>query len=622
MESRIRLDMITVTQEGSLYIIRFPYNPEIIQLVKNVPGRLWNAEKKYWTIPKDRLGFLFSQLKNTPYEGDIKVYSSENLGENDTLDKTLVIPEVDISKVKTYVQKGSKLFPHQLDFLKYAIDRQNRGLYSGFLLADQMGAGKTIETMNLALYNKQKHKIKHCLIIVCVNSAKYNWVEDIKKHTNQEYTPYVLGTRLKKDGTIRLDTGSAEKLEDLKTCKMYGKKDGEKLPFFIVMNIEAIRMKRDRHYLIREQLTKLIDKGYIGMIAIDECHTNLSPQSQQGKQMLKLKKDIKAKIEWLPMTGTPIVNKPLDVFLPLKLVDGHTYNSFYAWQQEFCVFGGFGGYEVISYKNIPKLKQMLQANMIRRLKDDILDLPPKIRTIEYVENCEYQQKLYKDIVTDMALHRDEIISSLNPMAKFMRLRQVSGNPELVDTSLKIDKNYLSKNAKMTRLLELVDALLSDEECKAKVVIFSNWVQSLQTIYQFLSKKYKVCCYLGTMDSQDREKHKEAFITHSEYRIMLGTIGALGTSHTLTCASNVIFYDEPWNLATLEQAEDRLHRVGAKGTVSVYSLIAKGTVDEKVHDIIIEKGDISKFIVDDKLDLRSKPELFDLLLGNDAQGIHK
>lgn len=610
--------MITVVQENNIYIIRFPYNPEIIQLVKNVPGRAWNAEKKYWTIPIDRLGFLINQLKGTPYEGDIKIYTNEQIGENDTLDATVVIPDVDISKVKFAVAKGSEFFPHQKDFMKYAIDRQKRGLTSGFILADQPGLGKTMQTMNLALYNRKYNKLKHCLVICCVNSAKFNWVADIEKHTNGAEHPYILGSRLKKDGSLRLDTGSAEKLEDLKLGRMYGKKDGDKLPFFIIMNIEAIRMKRDRHYLIRERLTELINKGYIGMIALDEIHQNASATSQQGKQLLKLKKDITAKVEWIPMTGTPIVNKPVDVFLPLKLVDGHAFKSFYEWQQNFCVFGGFGGYEVIAYKNIPKLKQMLQANMIRRLKDDVLDLPPKIRTIEYVENCEYQQKLYKDIVTDMALHRDEIISSPNPMAKFMRLRQVSGNPELVDTSLKIDKNYLTKNAKMVRLLELVDSLLSDETGKSKVVIFSNWVQSLQTIYQFLSKKYKVCCYLGTMDQQDREKHKQAFINRPEYRIMLGTVGALGTSHTLTCASNVIFYDEPWNLAALEQAEDRLHRVGAKGTISVYSLIAKGTVDEKVHNMIIEKGDISKFIVDNKLDLRSKPELFDLLLGSDTK----
>lgn len=372
-------------------------------------------------------------------------------------------------------------------------------------------------------------------------------------------------------------------------------------------------------------MAKLISKKYISNIndyvydievadnhnyfAEDVLVHNCSPSSKQGRQVLKLKKDCTARVEWLPMTGTPVVNKPTDVFTPLKLIDGHTYNSYPAWCQHFCVYGNFG--DITGYKNIPELKQMLQGNMIRRLKSQVMDLPPKLHTIEYVQNTTYQDKLYKQVLLNIQSNREEILASANPLVKMLKLRQVNGSPELVDESLVIDKSYLSKNSKMTRLLDLVSEIISNGE---KVVIFSNWVESLRTIYRFLAKDYKVCCYTGTMKQEDRENQKKLFIEDSSYPILMGTVGALGVSHTLTVANNVIFYDLPWNPATLEQAEDRCHRAGTTSTVNIYSIITKDTVDERVYKLIQDKDGISKFIVDNQLSFKQHPELFDILFG--------
>ena len=381
-------------------------------------------------------------------------------------------------------------------------------------------------------------------------------------------------------------------------------------------------------------MAKLISKeiikptsSYVYDIEIENTHNyvvdgvvvhNCSPTSKQGKQLLKLKKDITAHVEWIPMTGTPIVNKAVDVFLPLKLVDGHAFKSYYAWCENFCVYGGFGGYQVIAYKNTPQLKQMLQSNMLRRLKSQVLDLPPKTRIIEYVENTPYQAKLYDKVVQNMISHKDEILSMVNPMVKFLKLRQVNGNPELVDDTLSINGSYLSKNSKMTRLLDIVSAIISNGE---KVVIFSNWVESLRTVYRFLAKDYKVCCYTGTMKSDERERQKQEFINNPECKIMMGTVGALGTSHTLTVANNVIFYDLPWNPATVEQAEDRCHRTGTTQTVNVHYIITKNSVDEKVYDIIMNKDGISKYIVDNELSIKDNPQLFEFLLGYEQKSKH-
>lgn len=268
--------MITVVQSGDVYVVRFPFDRNIIAIVKNVPGRQWDPNHKYWTIPLDRLGFLIAQFRGSQYEEMVQVYSDEHINQNATVDANpkTSIPNIDISKLHMYVEDGKYVFEHQKDFMRYAIDRQRRGLYSGFILADQQGCGKTLEGLNLALYNKKYNKLKHCLIIACVNSAKYNWIDDIEKHTNGEYVPYLLGTRLKRDGTISPYSGSVEKLEDLKCGHMYGKKDAPPLPFFLVMNIEPFHYRKDRRYLIRERLTTLLNNGYIGMVIIDEVHRN------------------------------------------------------------------------------------------------------------------------------------------------------------------------------------------------------------------------------------------------------------------------------------------------------------------------------------------------------------
>ena len=602
--------MILVKQQGNLYNIQFKYNQQVIELIKAVPGRRWVPEDKMWTIPADKLGFLIAQFKATPFESELKIVSQEQLNENATVEGVKDIPDWDLSDVNLYVEEGHQLFSHQIDTMKYYLWRIHNGYNSGFLLADEPGAGKTLQIMNIAMWKKEHRNSKHCLIIVCVNSAKYNWVEDIQKHTNGREHPYIIGSRIRRNGTINCSGSGKDKIKDLITGKMYGKEDGDPLPYFLVMNIESLRTKIGKTKVVTNEIIRMINDNEIDSIAIDEVHKNASPSSIQGQQLNAIKKKAKKQIEWFPLTGTPITSKPTDVFTPLGLIGGHTVTSFWEWCHMFCVYGGFGGKEIVGYKNIPYLKTLLQPNMLRRLKKDILDLPPKVYHVEYVENTPYQQKLYEQVSEELKQEKDNILKSFNPMTRFLRLRQVNGSPELVDSSLVVDKSYLSHNAKFQRALELIDEIVESGE---KVVVFSNWVEPLRTFYRFISPKYKVCCYTGTMPSDEREKHKSVFINNPNYPIMIGTFGALGTSHTLTVASNIIFLDECWNPSDQTQAEDRLVRPGQNNTVNIYSIITKDTVDDVVHNILSKKDSVAKFIVDDELDLQKNPDLFDMLV---------
>ena len=613
--------MINIVQNEDKYEISFRYDPYVIDIVKSVPGRRWNPDRKLWTISRDKLGWLLSRFEGTIYESNLNIQSNESLNVNRSIDVTSEIPEVDISDVPFYVKEGATPYPHQLDFMKWAIDRQRRGNMKGFLLADEQGLAKSAESMNLALYNRANNNFKHCLIICCINGSKFNWKNDIADHTRGAEVPYILGTRIKRDGSLRQDTSSKDKYDDLSTWKKFGK--DEDLPYFLILNIEALRYKVGKGYPIADVIIERIKSGDINTIIIDEIHKNASPSSMQGKQLLRIKKQTLDKCMWIPISGTPITKKPTDAFTPLRLVEGHSFTSYWKWCQEFCVYGGYGDYEIIGYKNIPKLKKMLEHNMIRRLKADVIkDMPPKIRYTEYVINTPYQEKLYKKVAGEVRSQKDEILRQLNPMTQFLRLRQVNGSPELVDPELNIDnvvwttpssvQSYLSKNAKLQRLAELLEEI---HERGEKVIIFSNWVEPLRTLYKFIRVKYKVCAYVGTMDPEERDRQKHIFQTNPEYTVMIGTIGAMGTTHTLTAATNVIFFDDPWNPSDKEQAEDRAHRIGTQYPVNIYTIVTVNTVDEKVQDILYTKQGISKYIVDNKLDLRNNPQLFDLLLSD-------
>ena len=603
--------MIIAKKIEDEYQIRFKYDPEIVDIIKSVPTRKWHSEEKYWSINSDKIGFLVHTLKGTIFENDLKIQSDENIGINSSIDISDKIPDIDISNYHFCVANGSTPYKHQIDTLKYAVDRYNKGITSGFLLCDEPGEGKTLSTINVALYNKQFRGYKHCLIICCVNTSKYNWYDDIIKHTNGKEKPYILGTRLRRNGTERYDTGSKEKLQDLVSAHMYGNEEYPELPYFLILNIEALRFKQKKLYPITEEIIRWINEGNLQMICIDEIHHNASPSSQQGKQLLRIKTRTGSKVEYIPITGTPIINKPTDLFIPLRLIDAHTSNSYWIWRQTYCIFGGYGGHEIIAYKNIPQLKDTLQHHMLRRLRKDTLDLPPKQQLTVYVENSPIQQKLYEKIRLGLLDNRQSIISSLNPMTEILKLRQVNGSPEIIDTTIRIDPTYINKNAKLKAVFDILSEIFERDE---KVVIYSNWITPLRTLYRFTATKYKVVAYVGTMPTEQREKSKKQFIEDPNTKIILGTIGALGTSHTLTVAKNIIFLDEPWTAADKHQAEDRIYRIGTSDSVRIYTIITKDTVDERVHNILYTKQGISEFITDN-IDIHNNPELFDLLLAN-------
>ena len=325
------------------------------------------------------------------------------------------------------------------------------------------------------------------------------------------------------------------------------------------------------------------------MIAADECHKMKNPSSQQGKAFLKLRAET-----MIAMTGTPLMNTPLDLYGVLKWL-GVESHSFYKFKQYYAIMGGFGGYDVIGYKHLDELQSDLDSVMLRRLKDEVLDLPDKTYVDEIVEMLPKQAVIYKEVLSDIKSNIDMIEVAPNPLAEMIRLRQATGYTGILSSEIQC-------SAKLDRMCEIVEECISENR---KVVIFSNWTSITDEAYVRLSEICDGVVITGQTADTERQRNVDKFQTDSNCKFMLGSIGALGVGVTLTEADTVILLDEPWNRASREQAIDRCHRIGQNKNVTVYTLMCKGTIDERIHDIVESKGQMSDELVDGKTPVDKK-----------------
>ena len=233
---------------------------------------------------------------------------------------------------------------------------------------------------------------------------------------------------------------------------------------------------------------------------------------------------------------------------------------------------------------MPELRERVDDVMLRRLKKDVLDLPEKTYTTEYVEMGTAQRRLYDEVHEALKDNIDKIVVSANPLAQLIRLRQATGFPGILSSTI-------SDSAKLDRLEELVADVAEDGK---KCIVFSNWSDITDEVMLRL-KKYNPAVITG--DTKDRETEKDKFMNNPACKVIVGTIGAMGTGLTLTAASTVIFLDSPWNRANKEQAEDRAHRIGTTENVNIITLVTKDTIDERIEELVYKKGKMADLLVD-------------------------
>ena len=555
--------------------VSFEYDSNLVSIIKSMGTRVYIPDKKTWEIPESAVPMLMSRLRDY----DVLLRGEMH---HETPESHARLPAGFVFTTKPY--------KHQMEGVIYGLEHES------FLLGDDQGLGKTKEIIDIAMCRKQTDGLKHCLIICGINGNKYNWADEVKIHSRED--SWILGTRFTKRPPIKMIEGSTkDKMEDLNNIPHQ---------FFWITNIETLRggsfkekqgKRTVTRFPIAEKIQELCDRGIIGMIAFDEAHKAKNPDSQQGKALLS----IDCKGPKIPMSGTFVLNNPLDLYLPLKWAGFETH-SFYAYKQHYCTMGGFGGKEIVGYKNLDELRSMVSKVMLRRVKGDVLDLPPKVHTIEWVDAYPEQKSLYKDVRDQVRDNIDKVKVHPDPLSEMLRLRQVTGYPGILSSTV-------TKSAKMDRMEELVE---EEVLVGGKAIIFSNWSEMTNVIRNKL-KKYNPAYITGEVGSVQRMEEKDRFQNDPDCKVMIGTIGALGTGFTLTAAQLVIFVDEPWNRGIKDQAEDRAHRIGTRGTVRIVTILTRDTVDEGVYNLVQKKGKMADLLVDGKVDGKNVDNVLSYLL---------
>lgn len=540
--------------------VSFDYNPDIVSFIKQMGTRVYNPENHTWEIPINSIISLCNKFEDE----EIKI---------DGIYEDLHKQKFNVDIPKDFKFK-TKPFNHQIDGVRFGLNKKK------FLLCDDQGLGKTKQIIDFVGCLEKTDTINKVLIVCGVNSLKYNWQSEISIHSDEK--GWVLGTRFRKRTGKAYEGSTKDKLEDL-----------DNLPNcrYIITNIETLRAgakktsKTKYHFPLANKLAELCKKGIISVIAFDECHKSKDPTSLQSRGMSLISSKY-----MVAMSGTPLMNNPLDLYFPLHWL-GYENHSFYQFKTHYCNLGGYGGSDVVGYKNLEEIRALMDEVMIRRLKTEVLDLPEKIRKIEYVDMTTKQNQIYKEVYNGVMSNLQKIKFSNNPLSMMIRLRQATGWTGIIS-------NTVQESAKMERMTELVQEIVASGQ---KAIIFSNW-ESMTEVAKEKLKSYNPTYITGATKADERMKEVERFQTDDKCKVIIGTIGAMGTGLTLTAAQNVIFLDSPWNMALKAQAEDRAHRIGTKGTVSVITLCCRDTIDERIEELVEKKGQIADALVDGKISI--------------------
>lgn len=439
----------------------------------------------------------------------------------------------------------------------------------GGILADEMGLGKTLQAISLLLNLKEEGKAGVSLI-VCPASLVYNWEEELHR-----FAPSLL---------VRTITGNQEERADLL----------EKTEADVLVTSYDL-LKRDIvHYEKKSFLVEIIDEAqYI------KNHATAAAKSV---------KVIQSRLRFA-LTGTPVENRLSELWSIFDyLMPGFLY-GYEVFRRE---------YENPIVKNedeekMQRLQQLTGPFILRRRKEDVLkDLPEKLEEVRYVRLEKKQQQIYDGQVVKLkrqiGAQSDQEFNQnrLQVLAELTRLRQICCDPSLCF------EKYDGETAKTQACMDLIRGAIDGGH---RMLVFSQFTSMLEILEKYL-KKEEIEYYLLT-GSTTKEQRRELVKQFNEgtVPVFLISLKAGGVGLNLTGADIVIHYDPWWNLAAQNQATDRAHRIGQTRKVTVYKLIAKDTIEEKILKLQEKKKQLAEQILSGdgaQLASLSKEELLEIL----------
>jgi SWI/SNF-related matrix-associated actin-dependent regulator 1 of chromatin subfamily A len=401
-----------------------------------------------------------------------------------------------------------------------------------------MGLGKTTSTIIAALEAGAKK-----ILIICPASLKINWEREFWLYSNKK-TFVCDGKNFSEDAEI------------------------------LIMNYDIIKNFHDP----KDKTNSKIFNSNIDLVIIDEAHYIQNVQAQRTKLINDLVKNVERL--WL-LTGTPMTSRPINYFNLLSLVDSPVAKNWMAYVVRYCSgyqfkVGPRKVWNVMGASHLEELRDRTSATVLRRLKEDVLDLPDKIITPVYLR---LKSKVYEELMGDyFNWYEKNPDESKNLSLQFTKLTQV--------------RQVLAEE-KTSHTIELAENIIEQGK---KVIIFCNFTKSLETICEHFGKA--AVRLDGSMSKIQRQDSVDRFQEDEKVKVFVGNIKAAGVGITLTAAEAVIMNDLSFLPSDHSQSEDRAYRYGQKNNVLVYYPIFENTIEGIIYDILNAKKKIIGTVMGD------------------------
>lgn len=472
--------------------------------------------------------------KDTAYHIWGKYFESEQVYDF-WIPKVALIKDNKVKDVVIDYKKYSHRPPleHQKEAIKSLVENKK------FILADDMGLGKTTSTIIAALETGAKK-----ILIICPASLKINWQREIENYSDQP-TSIIEGKKWE-DGT------------------------------FIIINYDIIKNFHDE----KKKSDSILLKTKFDLVIIDEAHYIQNKQAQRTK----LINDFVSNVErlWL-LTGTPITSRPINYFNLLNLIECPVAKNWMAYVKRYCNGFQFQAgrrkiWNVSGASNLEELRDRTAPLVLRRLKENVLDLPDKIITPVYLRLKSKEYEALMGEYYDWYDKNGDSDSLTLQFTKLTKVRQVIAE-EKVPSTIEICENIVEQGK--------------------KVIVFTNFTKTLEMILEHFGKS--AVRLDGQMSQKERQLSVDRFQNDESVMVFVGNIKAAGVGITLTAGEAVVMNDLSFLPSDHSQAEDRSYRYGQKNNVLVYYPIFDNTVEGIIYDILKKKKDIFETVMGDKVD---------------------
>ena len=474
-------------------------------------------------------------------------------------------------KIMKYKFK-TKPYKHQMTALEKSWNKEN------FAYFMEMGTGKTkVLIDNLAmLYDKGK--VDGALIVAPKGVVKTWYEQELPTHLPNHIENV---TVLWQPNITKTQQEKLESLFEIETAL-----------HIIIMNVEAFSTDKGVKFA-----SKFLN-SHKTLMAVDESTTIKTPTAKRTKNIIDLGKFAKYR---RIMTGSPITKNPLDLYTQCEFLDPYLldFASYYSFRNRYAEMKtmhlrGRSIQVVSEFKNLGELSETVKTFSERVLKEDCLDLPPKIFMKRHVALTTDQKRIYNQMKEQaLAILNGKMTTTMTVLTQLMRLHQITCGHFTADdgSTQPVDSN---------RLNELMSIL---DETEGKAIIWANYQLSVGEIIQRIVKEYgedSYVHYYGLTSQEDRQDNIRKFQNDPNCRFIIGTPQTGGYGITLTQAHTVIYYSNSYDLEKRLQSEDRAHRIGQKKTVTYIDLIAEDTVDEKIVKALRDKINIASEVLGEEL----------------------